>query len=107
MMMLPIVQAGQEVGSYYLSVLQPGVLELVSISINTAKRNRGYAHLALNDITAEADRVGNTLVLQVMPDPSSHGAPADALHRLYCKHGFVGTGTYLRRAPRQNNAESR
>ena len=63
-------------------------------------RRRGIAGRLLHRVTADADREGVTLYLDIAPS-DVEGMDADQLRAWYGRHGFTSRPGHMWRAPRQ------
>lgn len=79
---------------------EPGVWRICRVNTPFRHRGQGLAGRLLDEICADADQEGVTLILEPSPDGSPGSLPFDELVAFYGRRGFVMDQDGMRRRPR-------
>lgn len=64
------------------------------VSVLPQHRGQGHASQLMRDVTADADRDGVTLYLDIQPDHSPESLSFEELYKFYARNGFKAWGHY-------------
>lgn len=81
-----------------ITLHQPGMTHpgwtICRVSVIRKHRGKGFASMLMRDVTADADREGVDLYLEIRPDGSPHTLDFEQLFKFYARNGFRPFGEY-------------